>query len=65
MYRLYFARHATLEAGTGLVHTAPGHGVEDYIVGREHKLPIYAPVDAAGKLDVPVWLDAWRAKTDA
>ncbi|HVR02446.1 MAG TPA: isoleucine--tRNA ligase [Polyangia bacterium] len=53
-YRLYFARHATLEAGTGLVHTAPGHGAEDYVVGREHKLPIYAPVDAAGKLDATV-----------
>ncbi len=37
-YRLWFARHATLEAGTGLVHTAPGHGAEDYIVGREHGL---------------------------
>jgi isoleucyl-tRNA synthetase len=49
-YRLYFARHATLEAGTGLVHTAPGHGAEDYVVGREHGLPIYAPVDAAGRL---------------
>ncbi|HVZ74523.1 MAG TPA: isoleucine--tRNA ligase [Polyangia bacterium] len=53
-YRLYFARHATLEAGTGLVHTAPGHGAEDYVVGREHKLPIFAPVDAAGKLDASV-----------
>jgi isoleucyl-tRNA synthetase len=50
-YRLYFARHATLEAGTGLVHTAPGHGADDYIVGREHKLPIYAPVDATGRLE--------------
>jgi isoleucyl-tRNA synthetase len=53
-YRLYFARHATLEAGTGLVHTAPGHGADDYLVGREHKLPIYAPVDATGKLDATV-----------
>ena len=44
-YRLWFARHATLEAGTGLVHTAPGHGADDYVVGREHGLPIYAPVD--------------------
>ena len=34
-FRLYFARHATLEAGTGLVHTAPGHGAEDYVVGRD------------------------------
>ena len=54
LYRLYFARHATLEAGTGLVHTAPGHGAEDYGVGREHKLPIYAPVDATGKLEASI-----------
>jgi isoleucyl-tRNA synthetase len=54
LYRLFFARHATLEAGTGLVHTAPGHGAEDYGVGREHKLPIYAPVDAAGKLEASI-----------
>jgi isoleucyl-tRNA synthetase len=54
LYRLYFARHATLEAGTGLVHTAPGHGAEDYGVGREHKLPIYAPVDASGKLEASI-----------
>jgi isoleucyl-tRNA synthetase len=48
-YRLWFARHATLEAGTGLVHTAPGHGAEDYIVGREHGLEIFAPVDEHGR----------------
>jgi isoleucyl-tRNA synthetase len=53
-FRLYFARHATLEAGTGLVHTAPGHGADDYIVGRQVGLPIYAPVDAAGKLTAEV-----------
>lgn len=53
-YRLYFARHATLEAGTGLVHTAPGHGADDYVVGRDHGLPIYAPVDAAGRLTAAV-----------
>jgi isoleucyl-tRNA synthetase len=49
-YQLYFARHATLEAGTGLVHTAPGHGADDYVVGRANGLPIYAPVDETGKL---------------
>jgi isoleucyl-tRNA synthetase len=48
-YRLYFARHATLEAGTGLVHTAPGHGADDYVVGREHGLRIFAPVDESGR----------------
>src|SRR5882724_5068151 len=53
-FRLYFARHATLEAGTGLVHTAPGHGADDYVVGRQVGLPIYAPVDASGKLTADV-----------
>jgi isoleucyl-tRNA synthetase len=48
-YCLYFARHATLEAGTGLVHTAPGHGAEDYVVGRAQGLRIYAPVDESGR----------------
>jgi isoleucyl-tRNA synthetase len=53
-FRLYFARHATLEAGTGLVHTAPGHGADDYVVGRQVGLPIYAPVDAAGRFTAEV-----------
>jgi isoleucyl-tRNA synthetase len=56
-YRLWFARHATLEAGTGLVHTAPGHGADDYLVGREHGLKIFAPVDAQGRFndELPEW----------
>ena len=49
-FRLYFARHVTLEAGTGLVHTAPGHGADDYVIGTSVGLPIYAPVDDAGPL---------------
>jgi isoleucyl-tRNA synthetase len=40
--------HVTLEAGTGLVHTAPGHGQEDYEVGLRYGLEILNPVDAAG-----------------
>lgn len=47
-YRVWFADHVTLEAGSGLVHTAPGHGAEDYGVGVEHGLDIFAPVDDAG-----------------
>jgi isoleucyl-tRNA synthetase len=43
--------HVTLEAGTGCVHTAPGHGQEDYEVGLKYNLEIYAPVDDAGKFD--------------
>ncbi len=56
-FRLTFAAHATLEAGTGLVHTAPGHGADDYAVGRNEGLDIYAPVDARGRYtaEVPRW----------
>jgi isoleucyl-tRNA synthetase len=41
--------HVTLEAGTGLVHTAPGHGQEDYEVGLRYGLDVYAPVDGRGR----------------
>ncbi len=41
--------HVTLEAGTGLVHTAPGHGQEDYEVGLRYKLQVLNPVDGAGR----------------
>ncbi|MEA5575624.1 isoleucine--tRNA ligase [Anabaena sp. UHCC 0451] len=40
--------YITTESGTGLVHTAPGHGQEDYIVGQRYGLPILAPVDDSG-----------------
>jgi isoleucyl-tRNA synthetase len=40
--------YITTESGTGLVHTAPGHGQEDYIVGQKYNLPILAPVDGDG-----------------
>jgi isoleucyl-tRNA synthetase len=41
--------HVTLETGTGLVHTAPGHGQDDYVLGQKHGLDAYAPVDNAGR----------------
>ncbi|PSB01723.1 isoleucine--tRNA ligase [Merismopedia glauca] len=42
--------YVTTDSGTGLVHTAPGHGVEDYKVGQRYGLPILSPVDADGNL---------------
>ncbi|MDG1137438.1 MAG: isoleucine--tRNA ligase [Phycisphaerales bacterium] len=50
--------HVTLEDGTGLVHTAPGHGTDDYIVGLANNLAIYCPVKADGVYDetVPAFL---------
>ena len=40
--------YVTLDAGTGAVHTAPGHGADDFLTGRKYGLEIYAPVDAGG-----------------
>jgi isoleucyl-tRNA synthetase len=45
---LILGPHVTLEAGSGCVHTAPGHGREDYEVGLEYGLEVYSPVDANG-----------------
>jgi isoleucyl-tRNA synthetase len=41
--------HVTLDAGTGAVHTAPGHGLEDYIAGRRYQLEIDNPVGGDGR----------------
>ena len=43
------ADHVTLEQGVGAVHTAPGHGQEDYVVARKYDINTYCPVDAAGR----------------
>ena len=45
---IILGRHVTLEAGTGCVHTAPGHGREDYEAGLQYDLDVYAPVDDRG-----------------
>ena len=45
---LILGDHVTLEDGTGLVHTAPGHGDDDYIVGNKYKLEVLSPVDGRG-----------------
>lgn len=52
------ADYVTLEDGTGMVHTAPGHGVEDYQTGLREKLDVYCPVKGDGTFDesVPDWL---------
>jgi len=40
--------HVTLTEGTGCVHTAPGHGPDDFEIGKQYGLPIFCPVDEAG-----------------
>ncbi|MEK7766622.1 MAG: isoleucine--tRNA ligase, partial [bacterium] len=46
------AEYVTLEAGSGIVHIAPGHGLEDFASGVEYRLPVLAPVDAQGRFTV-------------
>ncbi len=59
------ADYVTVTAGTGLVHTAPGHGQEDYDSGRRYNLPPYSPVDDDGRFtsEVPEFqgLGVWAA----
>jgi len=63
------AEYVTLEDGTGLVHTAPGHGTEDFQTGQRVGLPPYCPVKGDGTYDttVPKWLKGvsiWKANED-
>ena len=46
---IVLGQHVTLEAGTGCVHTAPGHGHDDYLTGLRYGLEIYNPVDDYGR----------------
>jgi isoleucyl-tRNA synthetase len=52
--RFCLAPYVTADAGTGLVHTAPGHGAEDYVTGVRYKLEILCPVDEKGCYDEKV-----------
>ena len=58
LFRIVAAEYVTLEDGTGLVHTAPGHGEEDFMTGQREGLPVYSPVRENGSYDdtVPKWL---------
>lgn len=46
---LFAADFVTMDTGTGCVHIAPGHGEDDYMLGRKHQLPILSPVDDHGR----------------
>ncbi|MBQ3102182.1 isoleucine--tRNA ligase [bacterium] len=45
---IILGEHVTLEAGTGAVHTAPGHGLEDYEVGVKYGIEVFSPLDSKG-----------------
>ena len=50
---IILGEHVTLDAGTGSVHTAPGHGLEDYEVGCRYGIEVFSPLDSKG-----VWTEA-------
>ena len=54
--------HVTLDAGTGCVHTAPGHGEEDYQIGLKYGLPLLSPVDDNGRYTEEVGVSEWVGK---
>ncbi len=45
---IILGEHVTLDAGTGSVHTAPGHGLEDYEVGNKYNIEVFSPLDSKG-----------------
>ena len=47
---IILGEHVTAEDGTGLVHTAPGHGEDDYFVGKKYNLDLLSPVDEKGHM---------------
>ena len=49
---IILGEHVTLDAGTGSVHTAPGHGLEDYEVGCKYDIEVFSPLDGRG-----IWTD--------
>jgi isoleucyl-tRNA synthetase len=57
--------HVTAETGTGLVHTAPAHGLEDYAVGMRYDLPVDNPVDDNGKFFAKIPLVGGMSVWDA
>ncbi len=60
---LLLAPYVTLDAGTGLVHTAPGHGADDYATGARYGLPVLAPVDAQGRFTAEAGLPSLTGKS--
>ncbi|MBQ8169032.1 isoleucine--tRNA ligase [bacterium] len=54
---IILGEHVTLDAGTGSVHTAPGHGLEDYEVGCKYNIEVFSPLDSKG-----VWTEQVQDK---
>ncbi len=65
LVKIICGKHVTLDAGTGLVHTAPAHGLDDYFVGQQYDLPSDSPVDGNGQFiastPLVAGLSVWKA----
>ncbi len=65
LVKIICGKHVTLDAGTGLVHTAPAHGLDDYFVGQQYGLPSDSPVDGNGQFisstPLVAGLSVWKA----
>ena len=65
LVKIICGKHVTLDAGTGLVHTAPAHGLDDYFVGQQYGLPNDSPVDGNGQFisstPLVAGLSVWKA----
>jgi isoleucyl-tRNA synthetase len=59
---IFAAEFVTLDAGTGCVHIAPGHGEDDYQLGLKHGLPLLSPVDDHGRFTSEVGVTEWVGK---
>ncbi|MFW9931037.1 MAG: isoleucine--tRNA ligase [Candidatus Thorarchaeota archaeon] len=67
MHAVVTGKHVTIEDGTGLVHTAPGFGPDDFSVGKEYDVPVFAPVTTNGKFtdEVPMFKGKFVFDTNA
>ncbi len=63
-HRIVTGEFVTLEEGTGCVHIAPGHGEEDFEIGKRYNLPVYCPVDKSGIYTEGAWKDWFVKKAD-
>ncbi|MFQ5671097.1 MAG: isoleucine--tRNA ligase [Acidobacteriota bacterium] len=60
--RLILGQHVTLEQGTGIVHTAPGHGADDYYVSSRYGIKPWVPVDDDGRF-IPSMVPSWGGQS--
>jgi len=60
--KVVFDKFVTMDTGTGVVHIAPGHGEEDYLVGKNFNLPVLSPVDEAGNFTNEVQVESLIGK---